>query len=113
MAWERRRRSQYSLLLEERLPGQRQPVKAASREAGARNAPALRGWRWSGLRSSKQRPSLRSQPQSSQPCERPVDSTAGHDGAGDVAADMLFERGAPGHEAESEAIVDHGEPATR
>jgi hypothetical protein len=41
--WEGRRRSQYGLLLEERLPGQRQPVKAASREAGARNAPALRG----------------------------------------------------------------------
>jgi hypothetical protein len=113
MAWERRRRSQYGLLLEERLPGQRQPVKAASREAEARNAPALRGWRWSGLLTSKQtRPSLRSQPQSSRPCERPIDFTAGHDGARDVAADMLFERGAPGHEAKSQAIVDHSEPAT-
>ncbi len=36
------------------LPGRRQPVKAASREAGARNAPALTGWRRSGLLASKQ-----------------------------------------------------------
>jgi len=36
-------------LLDKPLPGRRQPVKAASREAGARNAPALTGWRWSGL----------------------------------------------------------------
>ena len=39
----RRRRSQYGLLLEARVPGWRQPVKAASREVGAQNAPALRG----------------------------------------------------------------------
>src|SRR5713101_2246016 len=31
------------------LPGRRQPVMAASREAGARLAPTLTGWRWSGL----------------------------------------------------------------
>ena len=41
-------------LLGEPLPGRRQPVKAASREAGARNAPALTGWRWSGLLGFKQ-----------------------------------------------------------
>ena len=113
MSWEGRRRRQYALLLEKRLPGQLQPVKAASREAGARNAPALTGWRWSGLLTYKQtRLSFRSQPQSSRACERPVDSTAGYGDAGDVAADVLFERGAPGHEAESEAVVDHSEPAT-
>ena len=36
------------------VPGRRQPVKAASREAGARHAPALTGWRWSGLLGLKQ-----------------------------------------------------------
>jgi hypothetical protein len=36
------------------LPGRRQPVKVASREAGARNAPALTGWRRPGLLASKQ-----------------------------------------------------------
>ncbi len=41
-------------LLGKPLPGRRQPVKAASREAVARNAPALTGWRWSGLLASKQ-----------------------------------------------------------
>ncbi|SRR6266700_6279202 len=52
------------------LPGRRQPVKAASREAVARNAPALRGWRWSCLLGFKQaRLALRSQPQPSRPCE--------------------------------------------
>jgi hypothetical protein len=35
-------------LLGKPLPGRRQPVKAASREAGARHAPALTGWRCSG-----------------------------------------------------------------
>lgn len=45
-------------------------------------------------------------------CERPVDFTAGHGGAEDVAADMLFERRPPEHEAESHDIVDHREPAT-
>jgi hypothetical protein len=53
---------------------------------------------------------LSAQPTSSS--ERPVDPTVRHGDAGDMAADMLFERGAPGHEAESQAIVDHGEPAT-
>jgi len=56
------------------------------------------------------RQGLSAQPTSSS--ERPVDPTVRHGDAGDVAADMLFERGAPGHEAESQAIVDHGEPAT-
>jgi hypothetical protein len=55
---------------------------------------------------------FRSQPKPQFPCERPVDSTAGYDGAGDVAADMLFKGGTPGHEAESQPIVDHSEPAT-
>jgi hypothetical protein len=36
-------------LLGKPLPSRRQPVKAASREAVAWHAPALRGWRWSGL----------------------------------------------------------------
>jgi hypothetical protein len=36
-------------LLGKPLPGRRQSVKAASREAVARHAPALKGWRWSGL----------------------------------------------------------------
>jgi hypothetical protein len=36
-------------LHDEPLPGRRHPVKAASREAGARHAPALTGWRRSGL----------------------------------------------------------------
>ena len=37
-------------LLGKPLPGRRHPVKAASREAVARNAAAsLTGWRWSGV----------------------------------------------------------------
>jgi hypothetical protein len=53
--WEgKRSASQSAYLLEQPLPGRRQPVKAASREAGARHAPALRGWRWSGLLGFKQ-----------------------------------------------------------
>ena len=52
------------------LPGRREPVKAASREAVARHAPALTGWRWSGLLGLKQaRLGLHSQPQPSRPCE--------------------------------------------
>jgi hypothetical protein len=39
---------QVPYLLGEPLPDRRRPVKAASCEAGARNAPALRGWRRSG-----------------------------------------------------------------
>jgi hypothetical protein len=39
-------------------PGRRQPVKAASREAVARHAPALTGWRWSGLLNFKLWPCL-------------------------------------------------------
>src|SRR3954452_1009823 len=35
--------------LGKQLPGRRHPVKAASREAGARTAPALTEWRWSDL----------------------------------------------------------------
>jgi hypothetical protein len=53
---------------------------------------------------------LQSQP--SRSCKRPIDVAAGHGGAGDVATDVLIECGAPGREAESEPVVDHGEPAT-
>jgi hypothetical protein len=52
-----------------------------------------------------------SQPQPSRPSERPVDSAAGHGDTRNVAADTLFEGGLPGHEAESEPVIDHGEPA--
>ncbi len=39
-------------LLGRPLPRRRQPVKGASREAGARHAPTLTGWRWSGCLAS-------------------------------------------------------------
>ncbi len=98
------------------LPGRRQPVMAASREAGARLAPALTGWRWSGLLGFKQaRLALRSQPQPSRPCERPVNSAAWHGDAGDVP-DALVEHGLPRHQTEAEATItaeafDHRKPA--
>ncbi len=48
-------------------------------------------------------PRLRPKPQSMPP------SRAGD--AGDVAAELLFEGGRPGHELEAKTVVDHGEAA--
>ena len=71
-------------------------------EAGARNAPALTGWRRSGpMATSRWGHWSHSQPQPSRPCERPFDSAAGHGAdAGDVLPDALVEHGLPRHEAE-------------
>src|SRR3990167_7759943 len=43
--------------------------------------------------------------------QRPVDAAAGADDAGHLAAELLFEGAGPGNEAETQAIVDHGEAA--
>src|SRR5690606_34980988 len=43
--------------------------------------------------------------------ETPVDSSIASRHAGDVATDLLFKGGRPGHELEAEAVVDHGEAA--
>ena len=43
--------------------------------------------------------------------EAPVDPAIRAGDAGDVAAELLFEGGRPGHELEAEAVVDHGEAA--
>jgi hypothetical protein len=95
-------------------PGRRQPVKAASRAAGARHAPALTGWRWSGPLAGKQiRLSCHSEAQPPRPAERPIDPAAGHGDTGDMPADMVFEHGPPRHEAEAEPVIDHGELAAR
>ena len=103
-------------LLGKPLPGRRHPVKAASREAGARNAPALTGWRWSGLLGpSRQGLLFRSQPQPALSAEAPFDAAAIAHDAGDVLPDALVEHGLPRHEAEAEPAIaaqfDHGEPA--
>src|SRR5690606_9103127 len=43
--------------------------------------------------------------------EVPIDAAIVAGDAGDVTADLLFERGRPGHELEAKAVVDHGEAA--
>ncbi len=104
-------------LLGKPLPGRRQPVKAASREAVARNAPALTGWRRSGLLgSSRQGLLFCSQPEPALSAQAPFDAAVIAHEAGDVLPDALVEHGLPRHEAEAEATVtaqgfDDGEPA--
>src|SRR5258708_27605341 len=85
------------------------PVPITARMSTAALRPAG-GW-YGPLASYAQRCFFCSHPQPSRPSERPVDSAAGHGNAGDVAADMPFEGGLPGNEAESEPVIDHGEPA--
>jgi hypothetical protein len=88
------------------LPGRRHPVKAASREAGARNAPALTGWRWSGLLGpSRQGSLLLSQPQPALSAEAPFNVAPTSHQAGDVLPDPLVEHGLPRNEAEAEASI--------
>jgi hypothetical protein len=104
-------------LLGKPLPGRRQPVKAASRETEARNAPASTGWRWSGLLGpSRQGLLFRSQPQPALSAEAPFDVAARAHETGNVLPDAVVEHGLPRHEAEAEAAVatqgfEHGEPA--
>lgn len=43
--------------------------------------------------------------------EAPVDPATRAGDAGDVAPELLFEGGRPGHELEAQAVVDHGEAA--
>jgi len=52
-----------------------------------------------------------SQPEPSAAAEAPVDPAIRAGDARDVAAELLFEGGRPGHELEAEAVVDHGEAA--
>src|SRR5260221_8933818 len=100
-------------MLEPPLPGQATAGQGRKpRSGGAERASLEDGMALSGLFASKQtRLSFRSQPQPLRPPKRPVHIASRHRDAGDVAADMLFEGGAPGDEAESEPVVDHGEPA--
>ena len=104
-------------LLGKPLPGRRHPVKAASSEAGARNAPALKGWRWCGLLGpSRQDLLFRSQAQSALSADAPFDVAARAHEAGDVLPDAVVEHGLPRHDAKAEAPVaaqgfEHGEPA--
>jgi hypothetical protein len=103
-------------LLGRPLPGRRHPVKAASREAGARNAPALTGRRWSGLLGPSRQGSLLLSPQPALSAEAPFNVATTSHQAGDVLPDPLVEYGLPRNEAETEATVavqgfDDGEPA--
>jgi hypothetical protein len=41
----------------------------------------------------------------------PVYSAARQHDAGHLPTELLFQRGAPGHQLEAEAIIDHREPA--
>ena len=41
----------------------------------------------------------------------PIDSPARQHHAGHLTAKLLFQRGPPGHELETETIVDHRKPA--
>jgi len=93
-------------LLGKPLPGRRQPVKAASREAVARNAPALTGWRWSGpIGPSRQDLLFCSQPEPALSAQAPFDAAVIADEAGDVLPDALVEHGLPRNEAEAEATI--------
>jgi hypothetical protein len=93
-------------LLGRPLPGRRRPVKAASREAGARNAPALTGWRWSGLLGpGRQGSPLLSQPQPTLSAEAPFNVAPTSHQAGDVLPDPPVEYGLPWNEAEAEATI--------
>lgn len=92
-------------------PGRRRPVKAASREAGARHAPALTGRRWSGpidgSRCAFALTALQAEPPVSS--KGPVDATVVTLQAADVLANALLEEGLPRHELKTEPVVDHGE----
>lgn len=102
----REARSTSPYLLGKPLPGRRHPVKAGSREAGARNAPALTGWRWSGLLGpSRQGSLLPSQPQPALSAEAPFDVATITHQAGDMLPDPLVEHGLPWHEAEAKTTV--------
>ena len=86
-------------LLAKPLPGRRHPVKAASREAGARDATAFTGWRRSGpMATSRSRRGAHSQPQPPFPAETPFDATSIAHDAGDMLADALVEHGLPRHQ---------------
>jgi hypothetical protein len=44
-------------------------------------------------------------------CKTPLDAAARHHDARDVPAEVLLQRGPPGHQLEPESVVDHGKPA--
>jgi hypothetical protein len=52
-----------------------------------------------------------SQADSSLAAEAPIDPAVAARDAGDMAAEMLFEGRRPRHELETQAVVEHGEPA--
>ena len=52
-----------------------------------------------------------SEAKSALPPETPIYAAVGAGDAGDVLADMFFDGRRPGHELETEAVVDHGEAA--
>ncbi len=51
------------------------------------------------------------QAESALAAEAPVDAAVGSGDAGDVLAEIAFQRRRPGHELEAEPVVDHGEAA--
>ena len=70
----------------------------------------------SGVIAAQTRPSLSasrgvSKSQSALSTETPVNSSAWQHNAGDLATELLFQGWTPGHELETETIIDHGEPA--
>src|SRR6516165_9046036 len=56
-------------------------------------------------------PILSLQPEPAISAEAPVDPAIASCDAGDMAPELLFEGGRPGHELEAQAVVDHGEAA--
>jgi hypothetical protein len=104
-------------LLGKHLPGRRQPVKAASREAGSRTRQPRRGVAGPArLASSSQGPLFRLQPQPALSAQAPFDAAVIAHEAGDVLPDALVEYGLPRHQTEAEPTItteglDHREPA--
>ena len=92
-------------------PGRRRPVKAASREAGARHAPALTGRRRSGPIDGSRRAFAVAalQAEAPVPSQCPLDATIFALQAADVLADALLEEGLPGHELKAEPVLDDRE----
>ena len=90
-------------------PDRRRAVKAVSREAGARNAPALRA-RLPVRHLNGKRVSAALKSESPATPESPVDA-AGHGDPGDLSAEALLKDRLPGDETKAQSVVDHGELA--
>src|SRR3546814_10410562 len=66
---------------------------------------------WAKTTDQHHRNATKSNPQVTAPAQTPIDPAARFHRTHDMLAQMLVERGPPGNERETHAIVDHCEPA--